>query len=677
MRLDKLTLSGFRCFGPKTTVIEFEPDLTVFIGANGTGKTAVLQALARMFGAGGRGRGLQRDDFHVGPDESHEEPRELQLEALFSFEELEDEDEDHSAVPAVFQGLTCDEGGKIYLRVRLEGHLTFEGSADGEVEEEINVVSTLADTVEERHKSRLRASVRNRIQVHLIGANRDPVREMASTGSSTLGRLLRAGTWTDEIRSEIRATSEEASKPLTEHDAIQAINHALSTSWSALHKGNFFKIPAIRFHENDLEGVLGGAAVVFRPSHDGPEADVLGLSDGHRSLFHMAMVHAAHGVERMVSEQSQKSGEAAGFSIHRMRIPSFSMLCLEEPENNLAPHYLGRVARIMKEFGAGTNSQAAVSTHSSSMVSRVRPSSLRYLRLDKNRLSVVTPIPLPEESVEACKFVNEAIRTYPEIFFARVVILAEGESERVVIPRVFAALGDGVEESDDLFSMEAAARWRVDDSFISVVPIGGRHVNHFWRLLDSLRIPVVTLLDLDLGREGGGWGRVKYAATQLFKLLTGKKKKELAEYLEEIPAWDSEDSPVDENPEEGCITWLDYLEQHNVFFSAPLDFDYLMLRCFPDHYRRAVEGERRPRLPKNRRGLLKSVFGRAEGQDHYDDQHDDDLAWYRYLFINKSKPASHMLALGNLSDEQLRSRLPEVLKRLIETVRDLAEKLPE
>ncbi|MEW6279278.1 MAG: AAA family ATPase [Candidatus Eremiobacterota bacterium] len=110
MRLDKLTLSGFRCFGPEPTVIEFEPDLTVFIGANGTGKTAVMQALARMFGAGGRGRGLQREDFHVGPDDSHEDPRDLQLEALFSFEELKEEDEDHSAVPAVFQGL------KLFLR---------------------------------------------------------------------------------------------------------------------------------------------------------------------------------------------------------------------------------------------------------------------------------------------------------------------------------------------------------------------------------------------------------------------------------------------------------------------------------------------------------------------------------------------------------------------------------
>ena len=54
----------------------------------------------------------------------------------------------------------------------------------------------------------------------------------------------------------------------------------------------------------------------------------------------------------------------------------------------------------------------------------------------------------------------------------------------------------------------------VDPSFVSVVPLGGRHVNHFWRLLTDLSIPYVTLLDLDRERETGGWA-VKYVLDQL------------------------------------------------------------------------------------------------------------------------------------------------------------------
>src|SRR5690242_14095521 len=44
MRIDRLTLQNFRCFENETW--EFAPGFNVLIGDNGTGKTAVLDALA-------------------------------------------------------------------------------------------------------------------------------------------------------------------------------------------------------------------------------------------------------------------------------------------------------------------------------------------------------------------------------------------------------------------------------------------------------------------------------------------------------------------------------------------------------------------------------------------------------------------------------------------------------
>ena len=54
-------------------------------------------------------------------------------------------------------------------------------------------------------------------------------------------------------------------------------------------------------------------------------------------------------------------------------------------------------------------------------------------------------------------------------------------------------------------------------SFVAIVPLGGRHVQHFWRLLKQLGIPYATLLDLDLGRKGGGFGRIKTAIEKLIE----------------------------------------------------------------------------------------------------------------------------------------------------------------
>ena len=58
---------------------------------------------------------------------------------------------------------------------------------------------------------------------------------------------------------------------------------------------------------------------------------------------------------------------------------------------------------------------------------------------------------------------------------------------------------------------------------MAIVPLGGRHVQHFWRLLSGLDIPYATLLDLDLGREGGGFGRVKTAIDNLLEIGADEK----------------------------------------------------------------------------------------------------------------------------------------------------------
>jgi putative ATP-dependent endonuclease of the OLD family len=70
----------------------------------GAGKTAVLQALARMFGLDPAQRRIRRSDFHVpaneAPDDAPEE-RSLWVEADFEFPELDQDDADDSALPAV------------------------------------------------------------------------------------------------------------------------------------------------------------------------------------------------------------------------------------------------------------------------------------------------------------------------------------------------------------------------------------------------------------------------------------------------------------------------------------------------------------------------------------------------------------------------------------------------
>ncbi|MCV5837667.1 hypothetical protein OFN62_32545, partial [Escherichia coli] len=55
----------------------------------------------------------------------------------------------------------------------------------------------------------------------------------------------------------------------------------------------------------------------------------------------------------------------------------------------------------------------------------------------KNTCSVINKLELPLKSDEKFKFINEAVKSYPEIYFASLVILVEGDSEQVILPKIF------------------------------------------------------------------------------------------------------------------------------------------------------------------------------------------------------------------------------------------------
>ena len=101
MKLVNIRICNFRCFGSDATDIALD-DTTFILGPNGTGKTAVLQALARMFSLDPALRKVKASDFHVAAEEALDQvhqDRKLWIEADFEFPELELEDAE--AMPAV------------------------------------------------------------------------------------------------------------------------------------------------------------------------------------------------------------------------------------------------------------------------------------------------------------------------------------------------------------------------------------------------------------------------------------------------------------------------------------------------------------------------------------------------------------------------------------------------
>jgi putative ATP-dependent endonuclease of the OLD family len=286
---------------------------------------------------------------------------------------------------------------------------------------------------------------------------------------------------------------------------------------------------------------------------------------------------------------------------------------------------------------------------------------VRYFRLDREtRQSSVRKLTLPSDDSEANSYIRLAVKAYPELYFARYVILGEGDTERIVIPRIAEAMGIAL-----------------DPSFIPIVPLGGRYVEHFSRLLDDLQIPHSTLLDLDLGRKHGGAKAVRAAFEALNRDLSENPNVKLGfvdpDTLDDLMDSDLLDGGFEAN------AWLQTLAYEGIYFAYPIDIDFSMLVAFPSAYRHPHVGGKGPKGDRKSIQEKKSVALKSEGNPSlYDDSYDEHFKWYPYLFLSRSKPETHFAALNRIAKKDLIKNAPPELKALIEHVktflsRDLGE----
>lgn len=632
MKLQTIRLSNFQSFGAAPTEVELE-EITYLIGPNGAGKTAALQALCRFFAFDPSLRRILRSDFHVPcNEEAPPAERQLWIEADFLFPEL---DEDNSTVAPHFGHMRLDEDdGTPRVRFRLSATM----GLDGDIEESmVYVLDTNADG-SPLTTAKVPRSERNHIHVHYLPARRDPADHIAYGANALLGRMLRAVNW-DTERSVIKGLTDQISDSLAANSSINAFSTSLKAAWSALHKGSFFADPKLTFVASEIEALLRHMSVSFTPGHDEQLVDFSRLSDGQKSMLYLSLVLSSQAIGRAVLAEDDDS-----FDADKLRPPVFTVVAVEEPENSLSPHYLGRIVNALNGMTGKGDAQALIATHAPSMLRRVAPERVRYLRLTQERTSRVTHIQLPDAADEAHKFVREAVQAFPEVYFSRLVVLGEGDSEEIVLPRLLQAKGAPV-----------------DESAVSIAPLGGRHVNHFWRLLSALEIPYLTLLDLDVARYQAGWGRIKYVNSQLAAYEPSK----VLPADHGIPKWNDVTDKV--------RTYANYrtlLEERDVYFSFPMDLDFAMLLAYPAAY--GVEKE------KPDESTLKAVLGKSHHDaSQYSEDEQQLFGTYHRSFKLGSKPAAHIEALAKLSDADLLANIPESLGRLADAVIAKLAELPE
>lgn len=681
MKLSKIKLRNYRCFGNSEQVIKID-DITSFIGNNGSGKTAALLALNCMFSDNPADRVLKRSDFHLSKNMKSEEmeSQELYIEAVFTFGELEAGEDGSNSVPAFFKSLVVDNpDGTPYLRIRLEATWEKSSNIEGAIESKIYYI-TCPESIPITDEYRISPSRRDldRIRVIYVPAVRDPSKQLKNVSGTMMHQIMNSINWSQAIQEKVKTKIQELNDQFLEEKGVSILGTSIHTQWEAYDSDTRYSNAQLRFNSTDIDSSIKKSEVVFLPTVTGKECTIDDMSDGLRSLFYISLVDSILNIEAKIQQEIDTDPEHVSFN-HTP--PVLSIIALEEPENHIAPHLIGQLVANLKKIWEKNNAQAILTSHSTAIIKRLDPEKIRYFRLNaEDCKTIVRSITLPdkEKLADQYKFIKEAVKAYPELYFAKLVILGEGDSEEIILPKIWnAKKGD------------------IDTSGISIVPLGGRHVNHFWRLLNDLDIPHITLLDFDREREGGGWGRIKYVIEQLIQ--KGYPKSELLktesgclsdEEFGDMHKWDVNNSDSLQN-------WIADLEQYNVFFSTPLDIDFLMLEHFGDVYKSLLGKKEGPRLMVEEKGrsiqkYIKDIEGMESAYPEYLERITDDvhhslkecggdgntyseeqkklMVWYTYFFLNRGKPSTHIEAFSKISDEMQASMMPPVFARMITAV---------
>ncbi|EJD64877.1 hypothetical protein HMPREF9156_00752 [Scardovia wiggsiae F0424] len=644
--LKKVKIKNFQSFGSEQT-INFN-ECTTFIGSNGSGKTAALVALSKIFSTDMRVRALVREDFHIDEDRdpSSVENIEMFIEAVFGFEQSSFKED----IPEYFDSFVIDKEEKEpILRVRLEATWSFGTSIEGDIDSKTYFVKNPENVKKEDERKEPAERTRlNRIRLIYIPAVRNPGDLLRSGSRNILQESIQQIGWSLDTKNIIEKKIKELNDTFMNEEDAKKLGNFITESWGGYENDPRYKEASLSFSTTDFASTVKSPQVTFSPGINNKDYTIDYFSDGQRSLLYFSLIGSAIDFEY---QNKQK------MFIRNKPTSCLTLIAVEEPENHVAPHLLGQLVNRLKQIAGQKACQVIITSHSSSIVKRVDPESICYFRLDKGSCTNCVPITLDHNSdAEDQKYVKEAIMAYPELYFADLVVLGEGDSEEIILPKVLESLGGNV-----------------DSQRISVVPLGGRHVNYFWKLLRRLNIPYVTLLDFDQERYGGGWGRIVYIVEQLQLLdndfadadpVTGK--------IIELPELEARDSATAEDIEK----WIGYLEKkYGVFFSAPLDIDFLMLEAYPEKYKSLARGLQGPRNTEGEnaiRDAIRAVLHKKGGVGAtYNSEQKKYMVWYRYLFLNRGKPATHIRVLSLLDEDTFQKNVPGVLKRLVSKVSEI------
>lgn len=409
MRVTSVRIENFR--GIKKLALEFD-EITVLIGENNSGKTAVLDALRLCLRELGPRRRVVFDvfDFHL-PDANAEPSSAKPIQIVIEFSEQEKGEWDDQLIGRLNRDkilqVDGDERSHVLLRVTCE-----YDSASQDFAQEwafLNLEREPLTGVGDRAL----ADLQREVSYYYLPALRDAARHFDARGP-----FWRPFLKDSQLPADKKAEIEEK---LREVNDLVVASHA-----------SFDQAQAGLKQVQDIVPLAAGDVVSIE-AVPGRVFDMLA-----RAQLHLGTTTGAKIPVGKHGEGTQSLAVLMLFSAFLKAWPNGApIIALEEPEAHLHPSAVRALWRLV----CGFMGQKLISTHSGDLLAEIDVLSIRRLSRTPEGISSFRVPPDVLSPEETRKFNYHVRRARGELLFARAWLLVEGETESWIYPAAARAIG--------------------------------------------------------------------------------------------------------------------------------------------------------------------------------------------------------------------------------------------
>jgi len=449
MYLSTLRVTNFRRL--KDAEFTFQDGLNVIVGENNSGKTAIVDAIRTVLNY----RRFDIDDLYV---ENKTLAASTSIEAIFDGTNVDDQ---AAFVHALIPGITRPRD----YRIRIAVDATLKND-EIERKPSLGFGSTSGSYYD----------VLTRQRLDYLQALRDPYGSegLRAGRQSKFYHLIRRTT-TDTEREHLEGIALDANERMQATDPITRATNIVNTNLDLMSGLAYAMTASLNFVEPDFNRL----AAQLEGSADGLNVGMMGLGSGN-----MVYISTVLGDMTNANDLEDKRYRA---------------LIIEEPEAHLHPQRQILLLRFLEEQVQKSQRplQIFVTTHSPILASQAAMKNLLPLidttiKVDGAdvRRTISRPVETGDTTKEATRIKQYLDATRSELFFARNLILVEGDAERLLLPQL-------------------ARTWKGEDlerRGVTLVSAAGLNFLVFLPFIksDVLNIKVAILADSDKPRADDG-----------------------------------------------------------------------------------------------------------------------------------------------------------------------------